>query len=88
MKINLEVDNVTISIAIAPDDDKLGKAASEVVDLLIEPALLALGYHPDSIRRVFASYESANDEEEKDETWEAGFSQGYADGIAVLKKGK
>ena len=101
MKINMEVDDVAVSISILVDinhrmftnalaigADECGMTAAKVVDVLIEPALLALGYHQDSIHEVFASYARTNDEEEKDETWEAGFAQGYKDGSEDVKKGR
>ena len=88
MKINMEVDDVAVSIAIAPDGDDPGRIVSEVIDVLIEPALLALGYHHESIRDAFASYKRVSDDEGKDEVWDAGFSQGYDDGVSDGKNGR
>jgi hypothetical protein len=88
MKINMEVDDVAVSIAVAPDGDDPGRIVSEVIDVLIEPALLALGYHHESIRDAFASYKRVNDDEGKDEVWDAGFSQGYDDGVSDGKNGR
>ena len=88
MKINMEVDDVAVSIAIAPDGDDPGRIVSEVIDVLIEPALLALGYHHESIRDAFASYSRVSDDEGKDEVWDAGFSQGYDDGVSDGKNGR
>jgi hypothetical protein len=88
MKINMEVDDVAVSIAIAPDGDDPGCTVSQVIDVLIEPALLALGYHHESIRDAFASYSRVSDDEEKDEVWDAGFSQGYDDGVSDGKNGR
>ena len=84
MKINIEVDDVAVSIAIAPDGDDPGCPVSQVIDVLIEPALLALGYHHESIRDAFASYNRVSD----DEAWDAGFSQGYDDGVSDGKNGR
>lgn len=88
MKINMEVDDVAVSIAVAPDGDDPGRIVSEVIDVLIEPALLALGYHHESIRDAFASYSRVSDDEGKDEVWDAGFSQGYDDGVSDGKNGR
>ena len=88
MKINMEVDDVAVSIAIAADGDDPGRIVSEVIDVLIEPALLALGYHHESIRDAFASYKRVSDDEGKDEVWDAGFSQGYDDGVSDCKNGR
>jgi hypothetical protein len=53
MKITLEQPSYGVTVTVAVDSDDL--TIERTIDELIEPALLALGYHPASIKSVLAS---------------------------------
>lgn len=82
MHIDMKVDGVTVSVEVEDVED-YGTPLENVVDILVEPALLALGYHPDSIQEIFASYANPSDTFEDDvegDELEGTYNQGFIDG--------